>query len=96
MTTTFKKEQELFQQLKAVKSDFETLETSKKELENLEAQEVQIQTQQKELEQYEQVDKAFRSVVKEQEQSKAKLVDKQIVLVEQIRAYQEKRYSIHS
>lgn len=91
LTTTFKKEQELFQQLKAVKSDFETLETSKEEVETLEAQEVQIQAQQKELEQYEQVDKAFRSVVKEQEQNKVKLVDKQTVLVEQIKVYQEKK-----
>jgi len=91
LTATFKKEQELFQQLKAVKSDFETLETSKKELENLEAQEVQIQAQQKELEQYEQVDKAFRSVLKEQQQYKAKLVEKQTVLVEQIKVFQEKK-----
>ena len=91
LTATFKKEQELFQQLKAVKSDFETFETSKKELETLEAQEVQIQAQQKELEQYEQVDKAFRSVLKEQQQNKAKLVEKQAVLVEQIKVFQEKK-----
>lgn len=91
LTATFKKEQELFQQLKAVKSDFETFETSKKELETLEAQEVQIQAQQKELEQYEEVDKAFRSVLKEQQQNKAKLVEKQAVLVEQIKVFQEKK-----
>ncbi|MGQ8867487.1 AAA family ATPase [Myroides sp. TSA_177.3] len=91
LTATFKKEQELFQQLKAVKSDFETFEISKKELETLEAQEVQIQAQQKELEQYEQVDKAFRSVLKEQQQNKAKLVEKQAVLVEQIKVFQEKK-----
>lgn len=91
LTATFKKEQKLFQQLKAVKSDFETFETSKNELATLEAQEVQIQAQQKELEQYEQVDKAFRSVLKEQQQNNAKLVDKQAVLVEQIKVFQEKK-----
>lgn len=91
LTALFKKEQELFQQLKAVKSDFETLETNKKELEALEAQEVHIQAQQKEVEQYEQVDKAFRSVLKEQQQNKAKLVEKQAVLVEQVKVFQEKK-----
>ncbi|MGS4346765.1 AAA family ATPase [Myroides odoratus] len=91
LSLTFKKEQEHFQQLKAVKSDFETLETSKKEVEALEAQEVQIQAQQKELEQYEQVDKAFRSVLREQQQNKAKLVEKQAVLVEQIKVFQQKK-----
>jgi len=91
LAATFKTEQELFQQLKAVKSDFEMLETSKKEVEILDAQEVQIQTQQKELEQYEQVDKAFRSVLKEQQQYKAKLVEKQALLVEQIKVFQEKK-----
>lgn len=91
LTVTFKKEQELLQQLKAVKSDFETLETSKKEVETLEAQEVQIQAQQKEVEQYEQVEKAFRSVLKEQQQNKAKLVEKQAVLAEQVKVFQEKK-----
>ncbi|WP_353160537.1 SMC family ATPase [Myroides odoratus] len=91
LTATFKTEQELFLQLKAVKSDFELLETSKKEVEVLDAQEVQIQAQQKELEQYEQVDKAFRSVLKEQQQYKAKLVEKQTLLVEQIKVFQEKK-----
>ena len=91
LAATFKTEQELFQQLKAVKSDFELLETSKKEVEVLDAQEVQIQAQQKELEQYEQVDKAFRSVLKEQQQYKAKLVEKQTLLVEQIKVFQEKK-----
>ncbi|WP_410879644.1 AAA family ATPase [Myroides sp. DW712] len=91
LTATFKKEQEHFQQLKAVKSDFETLETSKRELEALEVQEVQIQEQQKELEQYEQVDKAFRTVLREQQQNKAKLVEKQAVLAKQIKDFQQKK-----
>lgn len=88
---TFKKEQELFQQLNAVKSDFETLETSKRELLSLEAQEGQIQSQQRELAQYEQVDKSFRFVLKEQEQTAAKFVDKQAVLANKTKELQEKQ-----
>ncbi|MDM1409058.1 SMC family ATPase [Myroides sp. DF42-4-2] len=91
LVETFKKEQELFQQLKAVKSDFDTLENSKKEVLDLEAQEVQIQTLQRELTQYEQVDKAFRSLVKEQEQISAKIVEKQEVLAKKTQELQQKQ-----
>lgn len=88
---TFKNEQELFQQLKAVKSDFETLETSKRELQDLESQEVEIQSKQLELVQYEQVDKAFRSVLREQEQTTAKFAEKKAVLVDKTKELHDKQ-----
>ncbi|MGG5505213.1 MULTISPECIES: AAA family ATPase [unclassified Myroides] len=82
LTTTYKKEQERYQQLKAVKSDFETLEESRKALKALEEQAGNVRAQEGELAQYEKVDKIFRSLLLESQQTKNKLEEKQTRLLE--------------
>ncbi|WP_121966089.1 SbcC/MukB-like Walker B domain-containing protein [Myroides sp. N17-2] len=66
LNKTYKQESESYQQLKAVKDDFETLATKKTELALLEEKVPQITTQKNELIQYEQLDKAFSAVLVEQ------------------------------
>ncbi|MGL4584590.1 MAG: AAA family ATPase, partial [Flavobacterium sp.] len=66
LNKTYKQESESYQQLKAVKDDFETLATKKTELAQLEEKVPQITTQKNELIQYEQLDKAFSAVLVEQ------------------------------
>lgn len=91
ITSIFKKEQELYQQLKAVKSDFETLEDSRKALQELEEKAENIHAQEQALLQYEKVDKTFRSLLIEKQQTTAKREEKQVNFFEKQKELQGKQ-----
>lgn len=91
ITSIYKKEQELYQQLKAVKSDFETLEDSRKSLQELEEKAENVRAQEQALAQYEKVDKTFRSLLLEQQQTTVKLQEKQANFLEKQKEFQSKQ-----
>ncbi|WP_158961274.1 SbcC/MukB-like Walker B domain-containing protein [Myroides fluvii] len=76
MTLVFKQEQERYQQLKAVKLDFEALEESRTTLRELEQKEGEVKAQELALLQYEKVEKVFRSLLVEKQQTTLKLNEK--------------------
>jgi len=63
----YRTENEQFQKVLAVKNDFVTIANKQKELADLEAKLPEIQQQKNELSQFEKIEKAFASVLKEQE-----------------------------
>lgn len=77
LTATFKKENEVYQQQKLVKDDFELLKVKKTELKQLQERIPEIQVLKKEIEQYQQVEKAFSSLLNEQDATQKKLVQKE-------------------
>ncbi|WP_010252203.1 AAA family ATPase [Myroides injenensis] len=77
LSSEFKKENEAYQQQKVVKDDFELLVVKKAELLQLQEKIPQIQKQKKEIEQYQQIDKAFTSLLNEQETTHKKRIQKE-------------------
>lgn len=76
-TIKYKKENDNFQQLKLLKTDFETLKSKQDELIQLEKNLPFIQEKQKEMEQYERVEKAFSGLLTEEKNAQNKYELKQ-------------------
>ncbi|MDM1415536.1 AAA family ATPase [Myroides odoratimimus] len=77
LNKTFKEENDSYQKVKAVKDDFEALAIKKVELGTLEVKLPEITAQKNELSQYEQLDKAFSTVLLEQQKTADKAVNRE-------------------
>lgn len=89
VSTQFKKENEAYQKLKAVKDDFELLVSKKTEQTQLEESVPEKQKQKEELEKYEQVEKAFSVLLAEQGITDLKLKQEETKFVEVTRFAEE-------